>query len=197
MLCDTPLVTYALIKLGQGEDPRVQRAIAYLVELVRNNGWPCAATSLLGKFHGPGNKADPCPYATLIMLKALALLPDYRDHRAAHIGVEALLSLWEKRKERRPYLFAMGTHFNRLKAPLIWYDLLHMLDVLTQYPWALDDPRLHEMATILRGKADAQGYFTPESIWMAWKDWEFGQKRTPSRWLTLISLRILKRLGIN
>ena len=38
-----------------------------------------------------------------------------------------------------------------------------------------------------------EGRFTLESIWQAWGAWEFGQKRTPSRWLTLLAHRILQR----
>jgi hypothetical protein len=36
----------------------------------------------------------------------------------------------------------------------------------------------------------------PESVWQAWQDWEFGQKREPSRWVTFLVLRINKRLGL-
>jgi len=50
------------------------------------------------------------------------------------------------------------------------------------------------MVSVLQGKADLQGRYSLESIWMAWKDWEFGQKREPSRWLTLIAWRIIKRM---
>ena len=49
----------------------------------------------------------------------------------------------------------MGTHFARLKAPLIWYDILHVLDVLTQFPWAWEDARLQEMVALVAEKADA------------------------------------------
>lgn len=34
-----------------------------------------------------------------------------------------------------------------------------------------------------------------ESVWMAWKDWEFGQKKTPSRWLTMPAWWIIERFG--
>ena len=44
-------------------------------------------------------------------------------------------------------------------------------------------------------KADEQQRYTPESIWKAWADWDFGQKRAPSHWLTLLTLRMLKRVG--
>jgi hypothetical protein len=102
--------------------------------------------------------------------------------------------LWTQRKEKKYYLFAMGSGFMKLKAPLIWFDLLHVLDVLTCFPWVRQDARVHEMADILRPRADADGRFTPESIWMAWKDWDFGQKKIPSVWVTFLALRILKRM---
>ena len=82
-------------------------------------------------------------------------------------------------KRKRPYLFAMGTDFSKMKAPLIWYDILHVTDVLTQIPWALEDHRLHEMIEVINQKADEIGSFTAESIWMDWKTWEFGQKKEP------------------
>ncbi|HQE93074.1 MAG TPA: hypothetical protein PLH19_09870 [Anaerolineae bacterium] len=195
MLCDAPLILYALVKFGLGDDVRVRTAVAYLADLVRDNGWPCAGAPEIGKFRGPGRASDPCPYANLLMLKLLAELPEWRDSAAAHAGAEAALTLWAQRKERRPYLFAMGTDFAKLKAPLIWYDILHVLDVLSRFPWLRDDPRVQEMATPVVTKADADSRFTPESIWTAWKGWDFGQKRAPSRWMTLLVVRMLERIS--
>jgi len=45
----------------------------------------------------------------------------------------------------------------------------------------------------LRAKAGPGSRFTPESIWLAWKGWDFGQKRQPSAWLTVIARRTLGR----
>ena len=193
MLCDAPLILYALLKFGLRQDPRVRAAAEHLVGLIRDNGWPCAVTPDLDNFRGPGAKADPCPYANLVMLKALSQMPEWGDEGAARVGTEMLLTLWEQRRERRPYLFAMGTHFARLKAPLIWYDILHVLDVLTQFPWLRENARLHEMVELVAAKADEEGRFTPESVWRAWKGWDFGQKREASRWLTLLTQRMLRR----
>jgi hypothetical protein len=50
------------------------------------------------------------------------------------------------------------------------------------------------MLDVVVSKADDDGCFTPESIWTAWKDWDFGQKKIPSRGLTLFIQRILKRI---
>jgi hypothetical protein len=193
MLCDAPLVLYALSKFGLDHLQEAQEATDYLVGLVRENGWPCAVAPELGKFRGPGRKSDPCPYANLLMLKLLVRLPECHSSSSVQIGVETLLSLWKQRKERRPYLFAMGSGFLKLKAPLIWYDILHVADVLTQIAWARDDSRLLEMVDIIQGKADRDGRFKAESVWRDWKGWEFGQKREPSRWITLVAHRMLRR----
>ena len=194
MLCDAPTILYILIKFGLEQDERVQTAAQYLMNQVQENGWPCAAAPELGIFRGPGRKGDPCPYANLVILKALAQSPDWREHAACRTGAESLLTQWEERETRRPYLFAMGTDFAKLKAPLIWFDILHLLDILSQFTWLRADPRLQEMAGIVAAKADDHGRFTPESVWTAWKGWDFGQKKEPSRWLTLVAQRALRRM---
>jgi hypothetical protein len=193
-LCDAPLVVYALIKFGLENEAEVQSAIAYLIGLVRDNGWPCAVSKELGAFRGPGRKDDPCPFANLAMLKVLSESGRWNDSQPSRIGAEALLTLWSESSQRHPYMFFMGTDFRKLKVPLVWYDLLHVLDVLSRFPWLSQDARLRDMVMVLKSKADPQGRFTPESVWTAWKDWEFGQKREPSRWLTLLAWRIIRRV---
>ena len=193
-LCDAPLIVSALLRLGYEHEPAVQKALQYLTGLVRENGWPCVVSKELGSFRGPGRKADPCPFATLAMLKALAAADSLRDGPAARTGAETLLSLWTQSVSQHPYMFFMGTDFRKLKVPFVWYDLMHVLEVLSRFPWLRDDPRLHAMLETMSAKADAQGRFTLESVWTAWKEWEFGQKKTPSRWLTLTAWRILQRV---
>lgn len=193
-LCDTPLIVYALTQFGFRDDPRIKSAVEYLVNLKRDNGWPCAVSPELGKFRGPGRRDDPCPFATLAMLKALAQMPGWQDTPASRIGAETLLSQWNTRQERHPYMFYMGTDFCKLKAPLVWYDMLHVLDVLTRFPWLKEDSRLQDMLQTVTAKADGQGFFTPESVWNAWKDWDFGQKKMPSRWLSLRVYMVMKRM---
>ncbi|RJP48918.1 MAG: hypothetical protein C4583_13435 [Anaerolineaceae bacterium] len=194
-LCDAPVILASLIQMGMGEDARVKTAAEYLDGLVRDNGWPCAVSPELGKFRGPGRKDDPCPYATLVMLQVLARVPGLRDGKSARIGVETLLSLWEKSKEQHPYMFYMGTDFRKLKAPLFWYDILHVLDILSLFDFARKDKRFKEMVNVMESKADADGRFTPESIWTVWKEWDFGQKKIPSRGLTFYAQRILSRVN--
>ena len=194
VLTDAPLILYALLRFGLGTEPCVQKAADYLISLVSENGWRCTASPDLGKFRGPGRKEDPCPYANLIMLRALAQIPQYQNHPATQKGVESILVGWAKRKEYHPYLFYMGTDFCKLKAPLVWYDLLHVLDILSRFSWSHEDPHLKDMLAKLREKADDDGKFTPESVWLPWKTWEFSQKKSPSRWVTFLAWRILNRV---
>lgn len=193
-LCDAPLLLYSVKKMRKDDAPEIKEAVAHLLALRRENGWPCAVSKELGKFRGPGRKDDPCPYANLLMLKLLALFPEYGDGEDARIGVETLLELWEHSEERHPYMFFMGTDFRKLKAPFIWYDIMHVAEVLSQYQFARSDERLLQMVAFIDAKADQEGLFTPESEWMAWKGWDFGQKKQPSVWLTFLVYRINKRM---
>ena len=196
-LCDAPLLLYSLVKLGMGDDERVQAALSHLLGLLRDNGWPCAVSPELGSWRGPGRKDDPCPYATLLMLKLLAELPQSQAIEAAQIGTESLLTLWTQSHDRHPYLFYMGDDFRKLKAPLVWYDILHVTDVLSRFAWLRTDPRLIDMVQIMSKKSNELGFYTPTSVYQVWKDWDFGQKKLPSKYLTLRVLEIISRMQSN
>lgn len=193
-LCDAPLLLYSAVKMGMAEDANVKKGVEYLVSLVRENGWPCAVSEELGKFRGPGKKEDPCPYATLIMLKLLAEFPEYRKKKAARTGAECLLRLWEESESSHPYMFYMGTDFRKLKAPFIWYDVLHVADVLSRFDFVIEDRRFQDMLQVIREKEGPDGSYTPESEWKAWKGWDFGQKKKPSAWMTFLVYRIMRRV---
>jgi hypothetical protein len=192
-MCDAPLLMYSLIMIGHGNYSNLKRGIDNLANKVNLNGWACTSSEELGKFRGPGKKSDPCPYGTLLMLKLLAKADGMKDSWQAKKGADSLLDLWEKSLQTSPYMFHMGTDFRKLKAPFVWYDILHTLDVLSQFPWLKDDYRLERMIDILRSKRGQDGMYTAESVWTAWKGFEFAQKKEPSEWITLLAMRILKR----
>jgi hypothetical protein len=187
------VILRALTEMGYGGDPKIRKGVSTLAGLARANGWPCAAAPELGKFRGPGRKEDPCPLANLLMLKVLADDSTLCKGPAVQSGVDAALGLWASRKTRKAYLFGIGTDFHKLKAPLIWYDILHVLDVLSRFPAVRKDQRYRQMVRVLESKADPEGRFRPESVWLAWKGWEFADKKQPSRWITLLAQRILIR----
>ncbi len=199
-LCDAPVVLRALARMGWAEEPAVAESIDYLASLERTEGgWPCAVSKSLGSFRGPGKKADPCPYATLAMLELLLERPERRASPAAARAIgraaDCLLGLWENSRTDHPYIFYMGTDFRKLKAPLIWYDLLHVLEALTKVPGIEKDRRLAEMLDILEAKANPELLFTPESVYQAFKAFDFGQKKASSAYLSALALGILARAG--
>ena len=194
-LCDAPILLYILIKFGLGDDQKIISAHEHLESLIRDNGWPCSAAKALNQFRGPGKKGDPCPYANLIMLKTTTALNSKEISINSRIGFETILDLWENSREKRPYLFKMGTDFQKLKVPFVWYDILHVLNVLSYFKEIHLDPRFLSMLTVVLSKAGPGFKFSSESIWTKWKGWEFCQKKDPSMWVTFSVLRIQKRVG--
>jgi hypothetical protein len=195
VLCDSPTLLYALIAMGLGEDSSVKRAVHHLASLVDENGWRCVADTELGRFKGPGRKTHPCPIANVYALKALAQVPDQLDTPATRIGTEMLLSHWEHRGEYKYFLFGIGTDFRKLKYPFVWYDILHVADVLSRFPFVHIDPRFQEMIAAITQQADDDGRYTATSMYRAWKGWSFADKKNPSPWITFLVMRIHKRIN--
>jgi len=193
MLCDTPTLLYSLLAMGLGGDPRVQRAAQHLASLVDDNGWRCVVAPELGRFKGPGRKTDPCPIVNVYALKALALVPDLIDSPATRTGAEMLLWHWENQGGRKLFLFGIGTDFRKLKYPFVWYNLLHVADVLSRFPFVHGDLRFQEMVEAIAVQADGEGRYTANSMYMSWKGWSFADKKNPSPWLTFLVLRLLER----
>jgi len=196
MSCDAPTLLYSLTAMGLGNGPRVKRAVNHLAGLVDENGWRCVVAPELGKFRGPGRKADPCPIANVYALKALAQVPELLDCPATRTGTEMLLQHWQYQKTAKFYLFGVGTDFRKLKYPFVWYDILHVTDVLSRFPFVHADRRFQQMLKTITAQADSRGRYTATSMYLAWKGWSFADKKIPSPWLTFLVLRILKRMNM-
>ena len=194
-LCDAPLLLLALHKAGINYDEHIKQGVDYLAGFHKETGFPCTVSKEFGKFRGPGRKDDCCPNASLTMLKLLSTVPEYCETEIAVSTAMGFLSLWENSLERHPYMFYMGNDFRKLKAPAIWYDIVSVTDVLSRFKAARSDPRFLEMVAIIRSKQNSDGSFTPESVYQKLKGWDFGQKKTPSPYLTYLCHRILASPG--
>ena len=194
MICDAPTLLYSLLSFGLGIDPRVQRAVDHLARQVDENGWRCACAPELGKFRGPGRKTDACPIVNVYALKALSLIPEMCDSPAIHAGTEMLLAHWANPDHPKPYLFGAGTDYRKLKYPFVWYDILHVADVLSRFAFVRNDARFVRMYETITAQADSQGRYTATSMYQSWKGWSFADKKLPSPWLTFLVLRIRKRM---
>jgi hypothetical protein len=72
-----------------------------------------------------------------------------------------------------------------------------VLDVLSHFASARKDERFKHMLKLLETKTNGDGRYIPESVWTAWKGWDFSQKKMPSPGLTFFVQRILKKAAAN
>ena len=194
MNCDAPTLVYIIKAMDVPVDDAIQLAVDNILTGAQDNGWHCRVAPDFAGFRGPGRKGDPCPIANVYALHALIQFPELGNSEAVRSAVEMLLWHWEHQKDRKLYMFGIGTDFRKLKYPFIWYDILHVVDVLSQLRYAHEDSRFKDMVTEIIFQADADGRFTASSMYRAWKGWSFADKKKPSPWLTFLVLRILKRL---
>jgi hypothetical protein len=131
--------------------------------------------------------------ANVYALKALSMVPKLEDNPAVLRAVRVLLDHW--RDGTRKYLFGVGTDYRRLKYPYVWYNILHVAEVLSRFPSARLDLRLGEMVDSITAQSDEDGRYTAGSMYRAWRGWSFANKKQPSPWLTLLVLRIQDRMA--
>lgn len=192
-LCDAPLLLLALIETHVDYEEHIKQGVDYLASFGKEQGFLCSVSEEFGKFRGPGRKDDCCPYATLIMIRLLSQVDEYRNSTIVANAIDSLLTLWENSQERHPYMFYMGTDFRKLKAPAIWYDIVSVVDCLSTFEYVRSDPRFVEMIDIIKSKQDENGFFTSESVYQKCKGWDFGQKKVVSPYLSFLCIRILER----
>ncbi len=189
IICDFPVIVYALGQMTE-TDIRMKPAINKLIKLAGEEYYPCCGS--IPKFKGPGPRYGLCPYANLLVARALATDATGRNSPAAKLAANAVLDHWTHRESKKPFLFGMGTDFLKLKFPMVWYNLLHVTWALKSIPGIKGDARYREMVDHLRSKLNISEKVTPESIYMAYKSEEWSDKKNPSRLLTIMVHQILR-----
>lgn len=192
LMCDFPLLIHFLIQAGYKEDKRVQAGIRALISKADDNGWRCGGS--VSKFRGPGRKTDYCPIGSLWSLQVFSMLPEYHDEIFVKNAIDSICEHWKHTKERKIYMFAMGTDFKKLKYPNHWFDIIHVIKVFSYFKYAKAQEAYMEMVDVLLDKQNKDGSFTPESIYTGYKGWDFGQKKVPSPTLTLAIAELADQL---
>lgn len=193
-MCISHVMTYAMARFGYLDDPRLQRVYDYIADWQRlDGGWHPTEACL------PGNereKDDSCPFGTVNVLRAVNANPELLDSDAARRGVEFVLTCWERRKEPyRPVGFGMGGTFDKLQCPFVQHQLLKTVDTLSIFPSAMKDERYQDMLAAAGEKQSAEGLFTPEGVNKPFAEFDFGQKKAPSPWITFLITRARHRLN--
>lgn len=183
LTCDYPELILFLLRMGLEENQQVQSVIQFLIQRSQNNGWRCEGS--VPKFRGPGRKEDHCPIGTTYALQVFSFFPALYNEPYVHSAIDTITQHWGNTRERKIYMFGMGSGFRKLKYPHHWYDILHVIQALSPYPYAREKKAFQEMIEIVRDKQQSDGSFVPESIYTAYKGWDFCQKKKPSPTLTL------------
>lgn len=192
-ICLAAVLAYGLAGLGYSDDPRVRSCYDHLLRSrASDGGWHCAF--MQRRWKRLRGSPHTCPLANLDGLRALSVVPELWGE--AERIVDLLLLHWEEKgSPYRPYGFGIGTKFGKLRYPPTPYDILGFADALSRFPYAREKPAFREAVGEIVSKQDEEGRFYAESVSRAWAAFDFGQKKAPSSWITLLALRVIKRIN--
>jgi len=190
--CIPTIILSSLVKMGYDNDPRILRFIEKIFETQRlDGGWHCALNRATEK---KLQDSASCPMDNLNVLMLLGQYDVYRYDERLNGAIDLLLIHWKKRMEPwRPYGFGVGNDFLKLKYPAVKYGILRVLDVLSLYPYAIKSNEFNEMVEFVMKKTN-DGRFFAESVSRSYSEFDFGQTKLPSKWITFLIYRIQKRI---
>lgn len=188
--CHTTAAARALCRLGYARDSRIERTFQNLVDTAHvDGGWRCSKF-MFGR--GPETESSN-PGPTLNALDAFRFSRHLNRDRRLDRAVEFLLAHWRTRKPLGPCHFGMGTRFMKVEYPLLRYNLLNYVYVLSFYDRAKRDQRFREALQALNSKL-VDGSVVVENAHKELAGLSFCRKGSPSRAATHQYLQILRNL---
>jgi len=193
--CLTGNVVAALLRLGYVDDPRLWRAVDWLVRIQNpDGGWLCP----YWKAHA--RDTHSCFYGTICALEAFAEIEEDRRppavREAAVRGAEFLLLHHLYRADHHDFQI-INPHWLKLSFPWFYrYNILRGLWVLTELGHT-DDERMNDALGVLLSKRSEEGKWILESTPAGRIRASFGTVGKPSKWLTLYALMVLKAINGN
>ncbi len=190
--CISSIFLTAMARMSKNAKDRLQAHLATIMAAQRlDGGWHCAKSRAVGK---KLEKSESCLMDNLNILMLFSEYEDYINEPNLEGAINFLLEHWRRRDEKwRPYGFGIGSDFKKLRYPAVKYGILRVLDVLSMYPYAVKQVEFKDMLKFVLQKAD-NGHYKPESVSKMFREFDFGQKQEPSRWLMFLIKRIQKRM---
>ena len=165
-----------LVYFGLGDDPRVRRAFAFVVEdMSTEDALDC------GRY-----QHQDCLWGAIAALNGLAVLPaDMRSPQSEqvvrHLADALLDAAYDFEGEHKRWL--------TFGVPRAW-DLLSALRALAAHGYA-HDPRFTSLLELFLARQDERGRWLCGSVS---RTWPLEKRNRPSKWFTLDALRLLKIL---
>jgi len=186
--CNSPVITYALLKLGY-KNVEGEKAVSALKEKwTTKQGWFCHFFFVDSMFK---KLQIGCPMAGLVALEVFSLIPELKESSYAKNAYEPLK--FHREYGKSIYYFGRSKKFRALKYPFVWYNALYLADVLTRFDFLKKEKLVKELIDWIEKSQDEKGRFKPTSMFMEYKGWDFANKKEPSPWITFLCCRILKR----
>ncbi|MFC1942000.1 hypothetical protein ACFLWU_02145 [Chloroflexota bacterium] len=183
--CMSAILLSSIARMGYRDDPRMQKYIQDVLNSQSSGGgWDCYNEGM--------GYMEACPMDNLNILMLLGQYESYRNSPRFNGAIDLLLEHWERRESL--FGFGVGKRFMSLQYPAVKYGILRVLDVLSLFPYAVSRRGFQGMLDFVRQKASGGKYFA-ESTDGAYSEFDFGQQKEPSRWLTFIINRIEKQAG--
>lgn len=195
--CLTGNMVWSLLRLGYGDDPRADKAIAWLLRYRRfDDGVPVPPKPYwVGRYKADCWGNHTCMNGVIAILQALGEIPPERRspevERALAQGAEYVL-LHHVYKRSHDLDRPIARHYTQLGFPLFYRnDVLRMLLYLTGI--GCRDPRMQEAVDYLVRKQNREGRWKLQKVPDKPVSVELEARGEPSKWITLRALTVLKR----
>lgn len=193
--CLTGNMSAALIRIGYKDDPRVKKALEWLVKIqMEDGGWQCPYWPVHAK------DKHSCFMGTACAMEAFSEIPKQdltkEMKKTIEKGAEFLIMHRLFKADHHDYKI-IKQPWLKLGFPWFWsYNILRGLDVLTKLGYTKDE-RLRDAVEILMQKRQKNGTWILENAPIGRMHTNIEQKSKPSKWITLIALRVFKRISKN
>jgi hypothetical protein len=188
--CVSGIFLSGVARAGYREHGRMGKCIQYILSEQRSDGWRCGLDHTSG---GNYEGAESCPMDNLNILQLLGQYEEFRRDSRFNGAIDLLLEHWMRRDEKwRLTGFGVGKRYKTLEYPAVKYGILRVLDVVSLFPYAATREGFRDMLEFVERKS-VNGRYQAEAAHGAYGDFDFGQTREPSRWLTFLVERIKRR----
>ena len=181
--CTHARIVRFLIQFGYGDDPRVRRAIDWLLPIQRDDGmWLCRDEGRRG-----------CLRATIDVLRVAALDPETAAQPGIARAADSVCGLlMEPRMSRYHVGEGWGT-WEALKYPYFGFSVVSALDALARLGFGMEIPKIAAAVEYLISRQ------LPDGAWPMDQSWpnpplDFGRVGEPNKWITLDVMRLLRRM---
>jgi hypothetical protein len=179
--CTQARIVRFLIQFGYGEDPRVKKAVDWLLKRQREDGmWHCR-----------GEEGRGCLRATIDVLRAVSLVPELADHPGIQQGSEAVSQLSMQPGMDRYHVGEKWGTWESLKYPTFGFSVLSALDTLGRLGMTVEDPGVRKGLDYLLSRQLPKGPWPLDESWPE-SPLDFGEIGQPNKWITLDAMRVLK-----